>query len=196
MPRQRHYVNPKEPGITVFITTTVLDFVHAFAREEPKTAMLRAIAEESRKSRAVLHAYVVMLHHVHLLVRLHEAMSVSRYMNILKRESSRALLPMLQPDERHALAQQSGLNGNTFWQRSFRAFEVATEPSFWQKVEYIHNNPVKAGYVQRAADYPWSSARLFEESMWTEEQGLPYDKVLKASGLGIAADEKLESIEA
>jgi hypothetical protein len=41
--RQRHYVNPKDPGITLFITTTVLDFVHAFHRHEVRDGMLFAI---------------------------------------------------------------------------------------------------------------------------------------------------------
>jgi len=44
--RYRHYVNSKEPGVTLFVTTTVLDFVHAFRRDEPRTAMARQIARE------------------------------------------------------------------------------------------------------------------------------------------------------
>jgi hypothetical protein len=34
MPKQRHWVNRGEGGECVFITTTVLDFVHAFQRDE------------------------------------------------------------------------------------------------------------------------------------------------------------------
>jgi hypothetical protein len=30
-----------------------------------------------------------------------------------------------------------------------------------QKVNYIHNNPVRAGFAERAIDYHWSSARIW-----------------------------------
>ena len=36
-----------------------------------------------------------------------------------------------------------------------------------QKVNYIHNNPLRAGLVERAIDYKWSSARIW--------QGCPLD---------------------
>ena len=31
----------------------------------------------------------------------------------------------------------------------------------WQKINYIHANPVKAGLVESAKDYPWSSFSSF-----------------------------------
>jgi hypothetical protein len=31
----------------------------------------------------------------------------------------------------------------------------------WQKVEYIHNNPLKRGYVDDATHWRWSSARNY-----------------------------------
>ncbi len=31
----------------------------------------------------------------------------------------------------------------------------------WQKINYIHANPVKAGLAGSAGDYPWSSFRPF-----------------------------------
>lgn len=31
----------------------------------------------------------------------------------------------------------------------------------WQKINYIHNNPLKAGLVDSARDYRWSSFRSF-----------------------------------
>ncbi|MFI5386495.1 MAG: hypothetical protein ACHQ50_10290 [Fimbriimonadales bacterium] len=71
MGQYKHYVNCKDPGLPLFITTTVLDFVHAFHRAEPRDAMVFAIAHECKVARATLYGYVVMPHHVHLLVRPH-----------------------------------------------------------------------------------------------------------------------------
>ena len=41
-------------------------------------------------------------------------------------------------------------------------FSVFSEAVFMQKVNYIHQNPVRAGLVARAIDYRWSSARIWQ----------------------------------
>ena len=57
MARQRHWVNRGEGGECVFLTTTVLDFVHAFEREEVRTVLAKAILRECRRSQVVLHVF-------------------------------------------------------------------------------------------------------------------------------------------
>jgi REP element-mobilizing transposase RayT len=47
------------------------------------------------------------------------------------------------------------------WQESFRAHPLWSDWMIWQKINYIHNNPVKAGLVTSAADYRWSSFGSF-----------------------------------
>jgi hypothetical protein len=42
----------------------------------------------------------------------------------------------------------------------------------WQKINYIHANPVKAGLVKSAKDYPWSSFRSFYSQ---DDQSLAVD---------------------
>ncbi len=44
------------------------------------------------------------------------------------------------------------------WQPRFFDFVCRKVRDLWDKVEYIHPNPVKAGLVSTAADWPWSSA--------------------------------------
>ena len=39
--------------------------------------------------------------------------------------------------------------------------ELSSVCQDWQKINYIHNNPVKAGLVRSAKDYWWSSFRSF-----------------------------------
>src|SRR5687767_1577359 len=99
MARQRHWVNRGEGGDCVFITTTVLDFVHAFAREEPRTAMVEAIRRECRRTRSKLHAYVVMPHHIHMLLRLPEGMTQSKFIEKFKPAASALVKPLLTQEE-------------------------------------------------------------------------------------------------
>jgi hypothetical protein len=72
---------------------------------------------------------------------------------------------MLNADESKQLQAQSGLNQRSFWMRSFRAVTVETEEIFFQKVNYIHQNPVRVNLVEEPADYSWSSARLYQAEL-------------------------------
>lgn len=136
---------------------------------------------------AALYGYVVMPHHIHLLLRLSDSMNASTFMERFKRSSSKEVLPTLTQAEIASFDQQRGLNGNTFWQRSFRAKRIDREGLFLQKLKYIHDNPVRAGYVDKAEDYAWSSARLYLEGRWEWETGLDYTfamESLRVSGCG------------
>ena len=46
-----------------------------------------------------------------------------------------------------------------FWMRGYDDLGIYSERQFRIKLEYIHNNPLKAGLVGRAEDYVFSSAR-------------------------------------
>lgn len=59
--------------------------------------------------------------------------------------------------------QQAGKrNGNNkdwqFWQQNNQPIELYDADIMMQKLDYIHNNPVAAGWVAQAEDYIWSSA--------------------------------------
>jgi len=48
------------------------------------------------------------------------------------------------------------------WHRSFYDFNIYTPHKFWQKLEYIHNNPIKHGLVSSLADFKYSSWKNYE----------------------------------
>jgi putative transposase len=171
--RQRHYVNPKAPGITVFTTTTVLDFVHAFKRPEMKDLLLESVYRECRLARAKLHAFVIMSHHIHLLLTLHPEMSASSFMQDFKSNSSKDISPYLSEEERRLIDVQKGLNNRVFWKLGYRGFPAQHPRIFDQKRSYIHRNPVDAKLVENRMDYRWSSAKLIADGLWNPTDGLP-----------------------
>ncbi len=91
-----------------------------------------------------LEAFVVMANHVHLLAM--PRVGPSRFLQTLKgytaREANRVL----------------GRTGEPFWQAESYDHWVPDERESERIKAYIENNPVQAGLVARAADYPWSSA--------------------------------------
>lgn len=168
MVRQRHWVNRGGAGDCIFATTTVLDFVHAFARDEPRTMLQQVILSECRRMKAVLHALV----DIHLVVRMPLDRDSTSFMHQLKLRASARIVPLLTTEELAAFSDQTGLNGNRFWQRSFRGKVVGSPGMFWRTISYVHWNPVRAGYVEAPEDYRWSSAKMWADGLWSEEDGL------------------------
>ncbi|MFY9233368.1 MAG: transposase [Fimbriimonadaceae bacterium] len=174
-PRQRHWRNRAQGGDSVFITTTCLDFVHALDRMDIKDAMCQFTFSHCKKHHARLAAFVVMSHHLHLLVRLGEHQPVTDFMREFKRRSSSLIRPMLARSKDREFDMQRGLNRNAFWQRSFRSVVVLSEEVFRQEAHYIHLNPVRAELVAQPDEYRWSSAWIWNAGLYEEELGLPLD---------------------
>jgi len=182
MAAYKHYRNSNRPGATLFITTTVLDFVDAFRRAEMRHAMAFHLARECKLAGATLFGFVVMPHHIHMVAKLAPKLIGPAFMRAFKANTSAAMLRLLTEIERKDFDQQRGLNRRQFWKYSYRSIEVLNEKMFWQKMEYMHLNPVVAGYVDRPQDYPWSSPRFIVEGHWSNESGLNYNEVMKSLG--------------
>jgi hypothetical protein len=59
------------------------------------------------------------------------------------------------------------------WQESFKAMPLWSSWMIWQKINYIHANPVKAGIVKSAKDYRWSS---FHSYYSLAAESIPIDR--------------------
>jgi REP element-mobilizing transposase RayT len=91
-----------------------------------------------------LAAYAILSNHVHLLLL--PKMAPSRLLQSLKGAAAREANRIL------------GRTGESFWQAESYDHWVRDDGEWKRIVTYIEENPVKAGLVQRAEDYPWSSA--------------------------------------
>jgi len=60
---------------------------------------------------------------------------------------------------KQAAAQTSNVNKYQFWRHDNKPIELWSNKVIAQKINYIHNNPVKAGLVYRPEDYVYSSDR-------------------------------------
>jgi putative transposase len=87
-------------------------------------------------------AYVVMPEHVHLLISEPKRGKLSVVIQMLKQITSRQLRP-------------SGLPH--FWQVRYYDFAVWSEEKCAEKINYIHQNPVRRGLVSRPEGWRWSS---------------------------------------
>jgi putative transposase len=118
--------------------------------------------------------------HVHLLLwpRLPES-PVPALLQTLKQSVSQTVLPHWTKLNAPILPRLRDSYGLHFWQRGGghdRNIIVAKE--FYEKLRYIHMNPVHRGLVARAKDYPWSSARWYAGE---RENTLKIDEVVPPS---------------
>jgi len=78
------------------------------------------------------------------------------------------------------------------WQESFKGVALWSGWMIWQKINYIHANPVKAGLVRSAKDYYWSSFGSFysqgdetlavDHDWWWSDDSEKLSKAMKALG--------------
>jgi REP element-mobilizing transposase RayT len=172
MSNGKHYVNPKQPGQLCFVTATCLDFAHLFAREEMRTRMCLSLFQDCIRWNASLKAFVIMTHHIHLIVKPDKSKCISHLMGEIKAKSQLRLSPHLLLSELRQLEMQSGLNRNQFWKRSFRANPLFSPDVYDQKLTYLHANPVRAGLVELPEDYIWSSMYMHQMGLMIEGESV------------------------
>ena len=100
---------------------------------------------EQRFKRYELHSFVVMPNHVHLLVT--PSLAATKWLGPLKGFTAH---------EANRILERSG---QPFWQDESYDHLVTSEAGLERVRYYIESNPVKAGLVARAEDFPWSSAK-------------------------------------
>ena len=137
MARPRHYINHVGPGELGFFTTTALYFAQLFCREEMREAMTWLLLNHLLTSKATLHAFVVMKHHIHFVARMPQTQHGNEFVQELKRSSALTLKPLLLPEEVDQLKQQTGLNRHTFWKRSYRSVPIYTEALLEQRLPLV-----------------------------------------------------------
>jgi putative transposase len=116
-----------------------------------------------------LHGYVLMPNHAHYIVSTDLPEKLSDIMRDLNRFTSHRIADALEENQQHALfnvfrqaAKEEG-RGNQYkiWQEGYHPIALETADLFQQKLEYIHENPVRKGFVDRAEQWRYSSARNY-----------------------------------
>lgn len=103
------------------------------------------LEEHSKKHDLSIWTYVLMTNHIHTIVVPHSLQAMAEVFRNAHSVYGRWF------------NKKYGLNGH-LWQGRFYSC-VLSESHLWRAVRYVERNPVRAGMVQCAEDYRWSSAR-------------------------------------
>jgi REP element-mobilizing transposase RayT len=151
-----------------FITATVVDWVDVFSRKIYKDILIYSLDFCIRNKGMILYGYVIMTNHVHLVIQ-SENGKLSDLIRDFKKFTARNILDTIalgaesRKDwmlKRFEFACKSHTRNEIyqFWKYGNHPEEVYSEKFLWQKLDYIHLNPVRAGIVEKASNYLYSSA--------------------------------------
>ena len=115
-----------------------------FASTQDFQFMLDLLEENARKFQVAIHAYVLMDNHFHLLATPQTAEGLPQMMQAVGRSYVRYF------NDTH---RRTG----TLWEGRYKSTVIQTERYLLACMVYIDLNPVRAGMVAQARDYPWSS---------------------------------------
>jgi len=151
----------------LFITAVAKNRLPVFQSDALKIITCRAIDEARTSCGFLLFAYVMMPDHFHVVTDSPRKSSIvlqfikgiisRRVLGYLKEMKYETSLRKLEHDDWKRNHRYS------LWQHDSDVFSIVSESTFMQKVNYIHQNPVRAGLVERAEDYRWSSIRVWSK---------------------------------
>jgi putative transposase len=150
-----------EPCTNVFVTTSTAMSKRMFQSERNAGLMIEVLRALVAEKAIELHDFVIMPDHLHLMLTVHEEMTIEKAMQLIKGRFS------------FRIKKECGYLGEV-WQRGFTEEQVMSRTSFEAHRAYIAMNPVKAGLVSRPEDFPYcfeslaknkSGARRTEEKV-------------------------------
>jgi len=152
-----------------FVTLTVIDWIDVFTRRQYNDYLIENLAWNQQNKNLHIYAYVIMTNHIHMVANVPEG-SLSNVLRDFKTFTSKGLYKMISENTQESRRdwilrafQQAGkynpLNINhQFWQNGSYPVLLYSPAVIDQKINYIHENPVKAGFVGSAHEFWYSSA--------------------------------------
>jgi putative transposase len=117
-----------------------------FFHQDDYSLYLQYLHDAAAAYHSIIHAYVLMTNHVHVLMTPHQTGSLAKVMQSLGRRYVQYI---------NTTYHRTG----TLWEGRYRASLVEEEGYLLACYRYIELNPVRAGMVPEPAAYPWSSYR-------------------------------------
>lgn len=164
-------VSPDSPAY--YLTSVTKARLPVFQSNKMKSLACKALNEARTSGNFLIFAYVLMPDHLHVVTDgVKKASETLRFINgiigrriidFLKQQGYLASLEKL----RHEEYQRS--HRYSLWDHHPNIRLLTSEGMFMQRVNYTHQNPVRARLVENAEDYKYSSARIWSKKPLDDE---------------------------
>ena len=155
-----------------FVTFTVIDWIDVFIRDEYRAIVVNSVRYCQENKGLEVYAYCFMTSHIHLIIGASSRLPLEGIIRDLKAFTSRHIRKILEDDGQvkesrawilsrmyYAGKYNSNNKDFQFWQQHSHPIELNTAVVIEQTLDYIHLNPVAAGFVDVPEAWTYSSAR-------------------------------------
>ena len=158
----RHF---NDPGHAHFLTFSCYRRFPLLSSDRTRRWLIEATDTARKKHNFAVLAYVVMPEHAHLIILpLVQDYDVALVLKAIKQPVSKRAKRFLEDQDSTWLQRLTVVRGSRtvfrFWQTG-PGYDrnIKNEDELWEKIRYIHDNPVKRGLVSTSEAWEWSSAR-------------------------------------
>ena len=174
--------SPSADTPAYYLTSVTKDRLPVFRRDELKAIACRALSEARISGKFLIFAYVIMTDHIHVVtdsekksrvvLRFINGIISRRVIDFLKEgQHSTSLQKLRRPTDRRK-------HEYSLWDHHPNVRVLTNEEMFIERVNYTHQNPVRAGLVQSAEEYRYSSARIWNgKALEDEPLMIDFDKI-------------------
>jgi REP element-mobilizing transposase RayT len=151
-----------------YLTLTVEGWIDVFTRQRYRDIIIESLRYCQDKKGLRICGYVIMSNHIHLIAYTEDGHEMSNTLRDFKKFTASNILKSIQsePESRREwmmymfkyFAKYEGNKTHQFWQSDNHPISLWSQEVIWQKLDYIHLNPVRAGLVTNSFDYVYSSA--------------------------------------
>ena len=147
-----------------FFTATCLEWKPVIVRDHLKDIIIESLRFLCRDRRVWVNAMVIMDNHIHLVWQMIGSNKRAQVQRDFLKFTSQQIIKELRNSKSELLTEiMVGATDRKYqvWERNSLSIPLWTTDVFWQKINYIHNNPVKAGYCDYPEQYKYSSAEFY-----------------------------------
>jgi putative transposase len=164
MTRSRYRFGENENAY--FLTCTIVGWIPVFTRPETVQFIYDSWRFLQENGRLTVYSYVILENHLHLVA---SSSNISKEIGDFKSFTARRIVDHLEACQittllrwlRFLKARHKHDRNYQVWQEGSHPQQIKDDEMMRQKLEYIHNNPVKRGYVDEATHWRHSSARNY-----------------------------------
>jgi putative transposase len=162
----------REKEKAYFLTMTVVNWIDVFSRMNHKMAVVDSLKYCQENKGLCIYGWCLMTNHLHLIAMAAGEPTLPEILRDFKKFTSKKIVQQIieEPESRRSWLlsdfEYAGrflhrIKNYKFWQDGNHPEIIYSPKVFYQKLNYIHNNPVKAMIVEYPEEYIFSSARNY-----------------------------------
>jgi REP element-mobilizing transposase RayT len=160
------------PDELYFVTLTTVGWVDVFTRIDYKNILVENLAYCQLNENLEIYSYVIMSNHIHIICRRLDK-DLNELLGRFKSYSAKQIIKAIENNPQESRKEwllylfnyfakaNKQYSKNHFWQYTTHPVLLYSNDVIKQKIDYIHNNPVRAGLVNEPENYIYSSANIY-----------------------------------